>query len=634
MTFFQKGLLGAILLFSALLVDIYSAMTPVGKSPDERHHFAYAYGIYEQGLTPFFDRKAILTDGKDPNHLRHPPGYYFILASAMALLDIDKDFSGNGLSSTQYSGSLKNAAIQPLRAISLALYAVHLLGLYLLVNYLVRRKLVSGWAAVAATALVVFIPSRMHLAGAVNNDTLAMAVWPFLALYGTKTLLEPSLATLLKFAIAATVAALTKLTLAIVVLPFAGAIMLFQLLRFDPLGFQPQLRFWWYEIRRSRLREAGLFAVFAVLFVFAAAYYGNTYAKFGSVNPTYTQIYNLPDEDNKFRVERTKERSWGAIAEDVVVSSWRTTTGAFGHEHLYVDANVTTELVLVTLAFLLALGAVVLSWIYRKNSDLRRLLIPLVYLAVPPLFWLIWINWNVGNYALNGRLGTQGRYTIGALEVGILGVFLAWGALQASGVGRLRLIGTVGASAVFIMLAPVFIKPLFYARMNEHLYFAANMPSLVAKNLASDGFSKITLKAAEPSGFVKTGYMESSRRTLHKDYFILSPNQARVIGAVPKIDTAKFKGLEVAVWARAGSRPSELQLSLRDIAGTTEPASEVLKLSGHISVTSHCFSIPQPELAISIRRVDPDYSLLTRLFKNDNPPILLGAYAKPVAECK
>lgn len=630
----QKFCLISLLTASALLVAIYGAVTPAGKSPDERHHFAYAYGIYEQGLTPFFDRKAILTDGKDLNHLRHPPGYYLVLAAAMAALNIDKDYDGAGLSKVQLSNALKKAAFQPLRAVSIGFYALHLLGLYLLVTYLVERRLLSSWAGIAATALVVFIPSRMHIAGTVNNDTMAIAVWPFLALYGTKTILEPSLSTLLKFAIAATIAALTKLTLAIVALPFTAAILVFQIFRVQPFGFEPKLRFWWEQIRSVRLRDAGLFTLFILLFAYGAAYYGNTLVKYGSVNPTYTQIYGVPDADNKFRVEGRKERSWVSIADDVVTGSWRTTTGTFGHDHLYANANIATELSLVAAALFSAFVALFLSAGFRLTTDPRNAAISATYLAVPAIFWLVWINWNVGNWAFNGKLGNQGRYTIGALELGIFGIFLAWSLIHQSSRREFNRVGLVGLALVFALLAPVFFKPLFYANQNEHLYFAGSIPKLTTQNLRSEGFRRINLSGLEPKRLAKSGFVATSRRSLHTNYFVMAPDKAMVAGPAQRIDQQKFKAVEIAVWARAGSRPTDFRLSVRDTAKRTNPVVQTISLNKNITVTTRCFPVTDEQVTLSIRRIDPDYSLLTRLFKNDNPPILLGAYAKPVAECK
>lgn len=633
MTSFQKTVLALVLLSSALLVAVYSAMTPVGKSPDERHHFSYSYGIYEQGLTPFFDRSAIFTDGDDPNHLRHPPGYYFLLASVMAVLDIDKDYSKAGLSSAQFASSLKNAAIPPLRAVSLALYGIHLIGLFLLANLLVERKLISAWAAIAATALVLFIPSRMHIAGAVNNDALAIATWPFLALYATRMLLEPSLATLLKFGIACTVAALTKLTLAIVALPFAVVILAFQLLSFQPLRLKPQFGFWRQQLAAARWREAGLFGIFVVLFVFAAAYYGHTLLRYGSVNPTYTQIYGLSEDDNKFRAEAKDAKPWIEIANTVVTSSWQTTTGVFGHDHLYSDGNVTTELSLVAIALVSALAALLLALRYTER-DPRRFAVPLLYLAVPTLFWTIWINWNVGNWATNGRLGTQGRYTIGALELGVIGIFVSWGLLSAAPSRNTKLIGGIGSMFAALLLTPVFFKPFLYARMEEHLYFGGKGPQLVVQNLESKGFTKLALKAAEPNSFVKSGYLELSRRSLHRQYFAMAPDGARVVAAIPRIDTGRYNAVEVAVWARPGARPTELQLSVRDVANSKEPTAQTLVFPDDIAVLTRCFPVSDQRMSIAIRRTDPEYSLWTKLFKNENPPFLLGAFAKPVEKCK
>ena len=115
-----------ILAVSGLLVASTSVLTPTGLYPDERAHFGYAYGIYQQKIDPFFDRTKIFTDGTEYNHLRHPPAYYFLAAGAMAILKLDKDLANSTLSSSKYHRQVTRTLIPPLRITSLALYLVHI----------------------------------------------------------------------------------------------------------------------------------------------------------------------------------------------------------------------------------------------------------------------------------------------------------------------------------------------------------------------------------------------------------------------------------------------------------------------------------------------------------------------------
>lgn len=465
-----RRLLLFLLASSWLLTAIYSATTPSSLAPDERHHFSYAYGIYQQGLTPFFDRSAIKTDQGEYNHLRHPPAYHFLLAAAMEALHIDKDFTAVHLSTNDYRAALRAASIPPLRAISLGLYAIHLLGLYMLLSFLVERRLLTNLAALGSAVLILFIPSRLYILGAVNNDALVAAVWPFLALYGLRSMVQPSLPTMLMLVATTALAAMTKITLVIVAIPFIAGAMVAETARFFAMGVQARLAFWLREMRLIGLRHLPLVAFFALSVSFTTAYYANLVIQYGSVNPSYTQIYDLPASDSIFHFDGPAERDWQSIARDVIRSSWRTTTGIFGHSHTYVTENTSTELLLVESAFGAALlGLLVLFFLHRRTSS-PNALIALVLLSVPILFWLIWIQWNVGNWAINRHLGTQGRYSIGALEIGVIALLLVWSAYALDSRRLSRVIGCIGIVGTVLVLLPVLTKPFFYARQNDHLY--------------------------------------------------------------------------------------------------------------------------------------------------------------------
>ncbi|MDI6025759.1 hypothetical protein QBK99_06085 [Corticibacterium sp. UT-5YL-CI-8] len=629
-----RRLLLFLLTTSWLLTAIYSAMTPSSLAPDEPHHFSYAYGIYQQGLTPFFDRSAIRTDQGEYNHLRHPPAYHFLLASVMDILHLDKDFTAVHLNVDDYRAVLRSSAIPPLRAISMGLYAVHLLGLYMLLSFLVERRLLTNLAVLGSAALILFIPSRLYILGTVNNDALVAAVWPFLALYGLRSMVQPSLPAMLMLVLTASLAAMTKITLLIVAIPFVAGALVAETVRFFATGARPRLSFWLREVRLIWPRHVPLLAVFIITVGLTTAYYANLIIQYGSVNPSYTQIYELPATDNIFHFDGPAERGWQSIANDVIRSSWRTTTGIFGHSHLYVTANTSTELFLVQIAYGAALLALVVLFFIHRRTSFQAALVSAVFLSVPIVFWSIWIQWNVDNWAINRHLGTQGRYSIGALEIGVIAVFLVWSAYALDRRRLWRVFGYIGLIGTIAALSPVLARPLFYARQNEHLFFAAKMPEVIQAKLLSEGFQRVDLSAVKPKSFVASGFREALNRTRHTNVFTVEPDGASMRGPLPSLKPSGLTAVEIAVWTKRGSRETDFKLELTD-SENLPLASAKLSLGPDIEVDTVCLEIASGAVgkALSITRDGPASSRWEAFWKNNIPPLLLGVFVKPAERC-
>jgi 4-amino-4-deoxy-L-arabinose transferase-like glycosyltransferase len=159
------ALLGTILVAHAALGALYAAYTPIWQAPDEPAHYNYIRSLAEGEGFPVledgdYDNAFIqqLTTEGFPAELsiepleyedHQPPAYYLLAVPAYLLFD---------------------GAILPLRLLSVLLGTATLLAAFGAV-----RVIFPGRAGLAllATGLVAFIPQRLALTAAVNNDALA-----------------------------------------------------------------------------------------------------------------------------------------------------------------------------------------------------------------------------------------------------------------------------------------------------------------------------------------------------------------------------------------------------------------------------------------------------------------------------
>ena len=598
-----------ILAVSGLLVASTSVLTPTGLYPDERAHFGYAYGIYQQNLDPLFDRTKILTDGTEYNHLRHPPAYYFLAAGAMAILKLDKDLANSTLSSSKYYRQVTRTLIPPLRITSLALYLVHIFAVYYLLCYLVSASMLTRTTAIFVALLVLFIPSRTFIAGAVSNDALSITVWPLIALFGIKMLREPSIGSFLLLGSFAAIAALTKLTVAIVAIPIVGAVLAKLLI---DAFFRWRAGTTIKSEISSQLRKIGSYEILCLLFfIFAigsfSIYYGNMLIKYGSPSVSYTRIYDLGPGENKFHntippsqaeIEKTSALD---IAVRVVKGSWSSTTGIFGHYQIYYDGNTNRELLLVSAGILISVIPLLVFLFHDRGIAAREaILISSVMIFTMFLFYAIWSSWVYKGWISSGRIALQGRYSIRALEFGIVGLFVAWGGLATSANRTSRVLGTVGGVLLFLLLAPAFFKPLLYARMEENSYFEAKGPS------------RLDVTPLRPNWFKKLGFVEKSRRDFHTNYFRFGSD------GVAEVSLPLGQPVELAIWARGDPALDRSYLRI---------GSETIEFEPNVTVKNLCIADPRPGTEVAAVLTDAP------LLKKADSIYLLGIYGRAVESC-
>ncbi len=132
-------------LFFAML---YAVQIPFGKGPDETAHVRYLEYLAQHHRLPVFQ-----TVNPGANYEFHQPPLYYVLALPSYLL-------------AQGTPEQKGQTVRLVSAVLgiALLYLVFLLG---------RRMLPERpWTALAATAVVAFLPMHLHLAASVGNDVL------------------------------------------------------------------------------------------------------------------------------------------------------------------------------------------------------------------------------------------------------------------------------------------------------------------------------------------------------------------------------------------------------------------------------------------------------------------------------
>jgi hypothetical protein len=189
-----------ILVAFVVLAFIYSIATPLFEGPDEIWHFAFANHLASGGDLPTFDVNqpaAFLRDGA------HPPLYYWLVAAVIAPIDRGdfpdqfrfnlasplitpggKSDKPNLLIHTAredfpYHGAVLAAHLG--RLISIALGVLTIIGVWKVTQVLLPDR---DRLAIAATALVAFVPQFVYGSAMINNDALAAssAAWLLLAL--------------------------------------------------------------------------------------------------------------------------------------------------------------------------------------------------------------------------------------------------------------------------------------------------------------------------------------------------------------------------------------------------------------------------------------------------------------------
>ncbi|MCX7670778.1 MAG: hypothetical protein N2439_11985, partial [Anaerolineae bacterium] len=163
----------------------YSIAIPAGEAPDEADHLAYAAYIAREQRLPV---------GAEMTQAKHPPLYHVLAAAAGGWAGLDTGFlranPDVGLTSDASPNFFVHTTLEdwPWRAGPLAMHLARLISVLppvglVAATYALGRALwpAAPDRAVAAAALVAFLPESLFIGGALSNDTLA-------ALLGTTAL--------------------------------------------------------------------------------------------------------------------------------------------------------------------------------------------------------------------------------------------------------------------------------------------------------------------------------------------------------------------------------------------------------------------------------------------------------------
>jgi hypothetical protein len=233
------GALAAIAVAFLLLATGYSLVTPPGEGPDEPGHIAYVQFLQTEHRLPRHGEVA------EPltHQVKHPPLYYGLGALWTAWADFgglafppDPQFAVNlehmdvfsafrHVPEEHWPWAPRFLAVRWLRLLSVLLGLVTVLATFATARAVLPNE---PWLAVAAAAVVAFLPQFLFMSGVANNDALANAAGAVATLAAVRVVLGRNRRRDLVFLGAAVgVALLAKLTTlalaAVAVLAVAGA---------------------------------------------------------------------------------------------------------------------------------------------------------------------------------------------------------------------------------------------------------------------------------------------------------------------------------------------------------------------------------------------------------------------------
>lgn len=466
-----------IFLLYAVLGTLYAVYTPPWQAPDEPAHYNYIRALAEDRALPVieegdYDQEYLsrLTSQKFPPELSiaslryedHQPPLYYLLALPVYLL-----FGG---------------ALIPLRLFSVVL------GLLLLtVVYRLARDLFPDrpFRALAATALIAFLPQHVAMTAAVNNDALAELVlatalwlalrpnprpWPLGAVVGLALLTKTT--------------AYVALPVALLALWWGGARMNVDERGGSAIRARPRPALY-VAAQTGRLLLAAL--------LLAGPWLVRNATVYGWTDPLGLARHNAVVQGQPRTAEWLAQYGPGGLAIRFIRTTFQSFWGQFGW--MGVPMHPPIYLALAVLSALLGVGFLA-WWLDRRRPRLtpgqRRGAILLTFSATLTVLSYLWYNLTFvqhqGRYlfpalvplALAGALGlewwTERRAGVLLLGLGLMGLPLAlvWALRRTA----LPLWGALG-----VLLPALWLLALFSSRLRRPLMLAAWVLGMVGLNL-------------------------------------------------------------------------------------------------------------------------------------------------------
>ncbi len=668
-----RFLVSAILVVAALLTSLSGSIASPRTAPDERHHYSYIKYVADHfGEFPI-DYASMFTDRPtDPNHLKHPPLYYYLLAGVYLLVEPDRQFTEVGRECVPYGSRETSRVIIPvLRSASQFLAFVGLLGVYLLVRHFVRIGLLHAWLAVPATALMVLPPVSLYTGGSLNNDVMLLTLWPYITLYCSRYFLEGDRQAFWVSVFLLAAGVLSKATLWMFVLGFG-------LLLCGRLFWEVRGRW-----RAGRLQQlpaptapvpqlrdrAGLFAwrIAAIaLCVVVIIHLGTNLARYGAVQPSYSRVHDIAKERSKFYQVpadgHIPPKSYTEMAELCATNILRSTNGILGHaERLYRHNNrqiaylFGVSLLLVfasSFGFFLRARPVTSTASravpgpapcpHRRDGGATgaKLLVG-AYLVLVAVYFLYFVYRNHHAYHTINRYAAHGRYFFGYLQLLILSMFIMAGSRRRGG-GRIRAALHWGPASVGLLgLFVVLFDPFCYTRRTVEFYLRSDMPTVIAERLEVEGFAKVEIDRSWPRKLLAKGYRKRPKNRL-PSYHRLHWRGSTLAG---EIDVSGVEGdvLEVLLWVRgdtAFGEDARLGVGICEViekGNRTSPDSAALRATVEADDTIETYRVCIPLTASDIGRrlvfvrllnqaaVD-EGSFLGRWWPRTRSPAVFGVY--------
>lgn len=469
------------LLVGSGLLSIWAGLlSPQRSMPDERHHIAYATYLYKQPL-PFPPRLEQIYTGpqRDYNHIKHPPLYYYYLAGLLALSDYDADFSLVGREHDVFgSNRTARVTVPLLRLASWLLMALGLWGSLRLLRYLDAQKLLDPWWGMLFVLMTSFIPGWLFIGGAINNDVMVMALWPWLALALVRYQKAHNSLDFWIGVILIGLLVLTKATawlLALVVaLTFAGLAL--------RTGQWRRL----LHARSSQLVAAGALVVAMLVAVFLLS----NLTRYGKLQPSYLEVHQLDLRESKFwtlpKDAPEPQISWNYTFEQANYYLMRGWTGVLSHRDLIEKPHLAQLGLLARIAWLLLMAAFCVA--LGKEAG-RSWLLPLV--LVLPMQYLLMLAFNHAIYPKYLVHAMEGRYLIGSVHISLLAVLLG---LQ--GDRRITLGLTLVASSIWMH---VFFDPMLFNRHTTAYVRDSQIIKSVSEQLRKQGMTAVKVAYGVPA---------------------------------------------------------------------------------------------------------------------------------------
>lgn len=563
-----------------------------GNAPDERHHYAYIKYVAEHPAQFPPRLEDIRTGQGEPNHLTHPPLYYQVLAIPYHLLNLDNQLTSIGRSNDEFGALSTRLAIPPLRSVSYLFALAHLAGLFLLLRYFVRTSLLREWMAVVAAACLALVPSFILIAGAVTNDVLALALWPFLVL---TTLHYARVGHTRHFYLAVVLVSMAVLTKATLWLLAAAATIL--IVGTVLTGYRQRpidtstARWLWLRVRPTRNAEWLLLSVSLLTVGAAITTFASNIVRYGSIQPGYSQINGLNPTETKFFIESPEPMAVLDFASLATTRLLRSLVGVLTHqERIFVSQPERLSQV----ALILTLVAVaIVGWRTINHARGFAYWTTVGLIGVPLLYLILLVGRLYSSYNVLGRVAGQGRYLIGYLGLWVLGI------LTAASVNRLpdkahvmSWFSSGGRLVLAGALVWLLVDPTFYLARTTELHRQAEIERLVAEQAHDRGMSQLSMTPVGPENLKRHG-----RRTgamLPSPRWLMAWQGSQLSG-----DTFAHKGSCREVWVygrgdRGWEGGPQLRIDLRASGDSISDAAvelpshpEVVRRIMPVSTTGH-----------------------------------------------